>query len=92
MARIIPKFETQSVPMYLLIPPEREIEAFEQELATVTKETIPKLFIFGPPTQQVESIQLIYCPFWEVSLCSKDEQALSKVVYVNAFNGSVRAC
>lgn len=92
VVKAMPDFEEYTVSSHLLVPFDQSVDDFQRELAIVQKEKIPKLFIFGPPKQQVEKIQLIYCPHWEISLCSKDKQALSEAAYVNAFNGSVRAC
>ena len=91
LARTIPEFMEYMVSPHLLVPFKQGADAFQRELSIVQKEKIPKLFIFGPPKQQVEKVQLIYCPHWEVSSRSKNEQALSRVAYVNALNGFVRA-
>jgi len=90
VARTFPELETQSVPMDLLIPSRRKMKDFEQELVAIKRETIPKLFIFGPPKQKLEGIQLIYCPFWEIIFACQSNGGSELTVYVNALNGAVR--
>lgn len=90
LTRAIPKCIEHSVPQHLVIPFEQDRDMFQHELDAAQKEEISKLFIFGPPVQRLESVRLHYCPLWEVGFFSKSDGMPCGVIYVNAFNGTIK--